>query len=118
MLMPSMTSPSSISRRAAHCEQTVTEPPSTSAASSSASGVARGSQNSSARPGSANHAASPVIHKDTSAPLARAAEATVNAWLQRSESSVPHVTFTTRERVMGAKLALGGKGCGTCLAVS
>ena len=46
--------------------------------------MARSSSNASARPGTPNHAASPVSHRETSAPAATAAAATVNAWLQRS----------------------------------
>ena len=49
----------------------------------------------SARPGTANHAASPVSHRLTSAPAATAVEATVNAWLARSGSSAPAVLMTS-----------------------
>ena len=67
-------------RRAAHWVHTVTRPPPAStAASRSASGAACGSANASARPGTPNHAASPVSHSDTSAPAATAVAATVNA---------------------------------------
>ena len=59
-----------------------------------------GSANSSARPGTPNHAASPVSHSETSAPAATAVAATVKPWLQRSASSAPAVTFTTRARGM------------------
>ena len=59
-----------------------------------------GREKSSARPGTANQAASPVSHSDTSAPEARAAAATVKAWLRRSGSSAPQVTLTTSGRVI------------------
>ncbi len=62
----------------------MTCPSASTAPSRSASGVASGSANSSARPGTPNHAASPVSHSDTSAPAASAVAATVNPWLQRS----------------------------------
>ena len=70
MATPSRRSPSTMPRRAAHWVQTVTRPPATTTASRSASGVARSRTNSSARPGTPNHAASPVSQSDTSAPLA------------------------------------------------
>ncbi len=57
--------------------------------------MACGSENSAARPGSANHADSPVSHSETGTPLAAAAAATVNAWLQRSGASAPAVTLIT-----------------------
>ncbi|RKS71164.1 hypothetical protein BZB76_5650 [Actinomadura pelletieri DSM 43383] len=63
--------------------------------SRSSRGVACGSENSAARPGSANHEDSPVSHSDTGTPLATAAAATVNAWLQRSGASAPAVTLMT-----------------------
>ncbi len=53
------------------------------------------SENSAARPGSANHADSPVSHSETGTSLAAAAAATVNAWLQRSGASAPAVTLIT-----------------------
>ena len=92
---PSRRSSSAIPRRAAHWVHTVTVPSAATLVSRSASGVASGSANSSARPGTENHAASPVSHSDTSAPETAAAAATVNAWLQRSASSEPQVTLTT-----------------------
>ena len=61
----------------------------------SASGAECGRTNSSALPATANQAASPVSQSETSAPLARAALATVNAWAQRSGSLAPAITFTT-----------------------
>src|SRR6266496_3728452 len=48
--MPSMTSPGPMSRRAAHCVQSVTRPPATMLASRSAMGGECGSAMSSARP--------------------------------------------------------------------
>ncbi len=75
-------------------------PPASTAASRSGRGVASGSENSAARSGTANHAASPVSHSETDAPAATAEAATVNAWLQRSASSEPHVTLTTSFRAM------------------
>ncbi len=57
--------------------------------------MACGSENSAARPGSANHADSPVSHSETGTPLAAAAAATVNAGLQRSGASAPAVTLIT-----------------------
>ena len=71
-------------RRAAHCEQTVIVPLVRTAAISWSRGVASSSSNSSARPGTPNHAASPVSHSETSAPDAAAAAATVKPWLRRS----------------------------------
>ena len=44
-----------------------------------ASGFGAGGPGGAARPGSANHADSPVSHSDTSTPLAAATAATVNA---------------------------------------
>ena len=79
---------------------TVTRPPASTAPSRSASGAAWGSANASARPGTPNHAASPVSHSETSAPAATAVAATVNPWLQRSGSSAPQVTLTTSGRTM------------------
>ncbi len=87
-----------MSLRAAHWVHTVTEPAASTAASRSASGAACGSEKSSARPGRPSHADSPVSHSDTRAPAAAAAAATVNAWLQRSGSSLPAVTLMTRLR--------------------
>ena len=95
---PGSRSDSSIPRRTAHWVHTVTRPPATTAASRSASGVACGRANACARPGTPNHAASPVSHSDTSAPAATAVAATVKPWLQRSGSSAPAVTFTTSGR--------------------
>ena len=91
------------SRRAAHCVQTVREPPARTASRRSASGAECGSSNASARPGTASQTASPVSHSETSAPAASAVAATVNAWEQRSGASEPEVHFTTRRggRVMG-----------------
>ena len=63
-------------------------------------GWACGRANASARPGTPNHAASPVSHSETSAPAATAVAATVKPWLQRSGSSAPAVTFTTSGRTM------------------
>lgn len=57
--------------------------------------MACGSENSAARPGRENHADSPVSHRETGTPLAAAAAATVNAWLQRSGASAPAVTLIT-----------------------
>ena len=98
MRMPLIRSSAVMSRRAAHCVHTVTVPAAMTPASRSASGAACGSEKSSARPGSANQADSPVSHKETRTPLATAAPATVKAWLQRSGSSLPAVTLMTRER--------------------
>ena len=56
------------------------------------------------QPGSANQADSPVSHSDTGTPLATAVAATVNAWLQRSGSSLPAVTLMTRDRCDMAEL--------------
>ena len=77
MRTPSRRSASPMPRRAAHCVQTVTRPAPTTAASRSASGAASGSAKASARPGTPNHAASPVSQSETSAPEATAAAATV-----------------------------------------
>ena len=66
-------------------------------ASRSASGAACGSENSSARARVRQPrrlAGEPQA--DTSAPDATAAAATVKAWLHRSASASPTVTFTTR----------------------
>src|ERR1017187_10343512 len=98
MRAPGTRSPALIARGAAHGVHTVTAPLARILASSSASGTACGRAMSSAPPGSANHAASPVSHRETARPLAIAAAATVRAWLQRSGSSLPAVTFTTRDR--------------------
>jgi hypothetical protein len=57
--------------------------------------VACGSENPAARPGNANHADSPVSQRETGTPLAAAAAAPVNAWLQRSGASAPAVTLIT-----------------------
>lgn len=57
--------------------------------------MACGSEKSAARPGSANHADSPVSHSETGTPLAAAAAAAVNAWLHRSGASAPTVTLIT-----------------------
>ena len=54
-----------------------------------------GSENISARPGTANQLASPVNHSDTRTPAASAVAVTVNACEQRSGSSAPDVSFTT-----------------------
>src|SRR5689334_21077035 len=98
ILMPSIRSLASMSRRAAHWVQTVTVPAARTPASRSASGAACGSEKSSARPGRPNQADSPVSHSETETPLATAAAATVKAWLQRSGSSLPAVTLMTSER--------------------
>jgi hypothetical protein len=98
MRMPGITSSAVISRRAAHCVHTVTVPSASTSESRSASGAACGSEKSAARPGRANQADSPVSHNDTVTPLATAVDATVKAWLQRSASSLPAVTLTTRDR--------------------
>ena len=98
MRMPVSTSPGVMSLRAAHWVHKVTVPAASTAASRSASGAACGSVKSSARPGRANHADSPVSQSEVLIPLATAVAATVNAWLQRSGSSLPAVTLTTRER--------------------
>src|SRR5690349_21736133 len=98
ILMPSIRSPASMSRRAAHWVHTVTVPAARTPASRSASGAACGSEKSSARPGRPNQADSPVSHSETETPLATAAAATVKAWLQRSGSSLPAVTLMTSER--------------------
>ena len=66
--------------------------------------MAWGSENSAARPGSANHADSPVSHREIGTPLAAAAAATVNAWLQRSGASAPAVTLMTSGLAMGGTL--------------
>src|SRR5690348_8839866 len=98
ILMPSIRSLASMSRRAAHWVHTVTVPAARTPASRSASGAACGSEKSSARPGRPNQADSPVSHSETETPLATAAAATVKAWLQRSGSSLPAVTLMTSER--------------------
>ena len=85
-----------MSRRAAHCVQSVTRPPATMLASRSAMGGECGSTMSSARPGSASQAASAASHSDTATPLAIAVAATVRAWPHRSGSSLPAVTLMTR----------------------
>jgi hypothetical protein len=103
MRMPSMTSAGVISRRAAHWVHTVTVPAASTPASRSASGAACGSEKSSARPGRANQADSPVSHSETVTPLATAAAATVKAWLHRSGSSLPAVTLITKDRVPTAQ---------------
>ena len=54
-----------MSRRAAHCVHSVTLPAASTAASRSASGAECGRSNVSARPGSANHADSPVSQSST-----------------------------------------------------
>src|ERR1700678_1993090 len=94
--MPAMTSAGVISLRAAHWLHTVTVPSASTEASRSGSGAASGRLKPSARPGSANHAASPVSQSETGTPLATAVAATVNDWLQRSGSSLPAVTLITR----------------------
>ncbi len=66
--------------------------------------MACGSENPAARPGSANHAASPVSHREIGTPLAAAAAATVNAWLQRSGASAPAVTLMTSGLAMQGTL--------------
>src|SRR5689334_24353155 len=98
ILMPSIRSLASMSRRAAHWVHTVTVPAARTPASRSASGAACGSEKSSARPGRPNQADSPVSHSETETPLATAAAATVKAWLQRSGSSLPAVVLMTSER--------------------
>ncbi len=67
--------------------QTVTRADASSRSRSSASGAACGSTNSSARPGTASHDASPVSHRLTGTPLATAVAATVTAWDSRSGAS-------------------------------
>ena len=79
ILTPAITSCGVMSRRAAHWLQIVTVPRASTDASRSASGAACGSEKSSARPGSPNHAASPVSHSETGTPLAIAVDATVKA---------------------------------------
>ena len=78
----------------------VTVPASSTIASRSAERGGVRQRNSSARPGVANQAASPVSHRLTAAPEATPAAATVKPWLHRSGSASPTVTFTTRLRVM------------------
>lgn len=95
MRMPGRTSSGPIPRRAAHWVQSVTRPAARMTPRRSSREVAWGSENSAARPGSANHADSPVSHRETPTPLAAAAAATVNAWLQRSGASAPAVTLMT-----------------------
>lgn len=99
---PSMTSFSVISRRAAHCVQSVIRPAATIESIRSGSGAACGRSNSAARPGSANHADSPVSQSETSTPLATATAATVNACEQRSGASAPAVTLITSFFAMAA----------------
>ena len=60
VIFPGSTSAPVIERRAAHCEQTVIRPSARTAPRRSVSGVASGRSNTSARPGTANHAESPV----------------------------------------------------------
>ncbi len=86
-------------RRAAHCVHTVTVPAVSTASSSWANGAAPSSVNVAARPGTPNQDASPVSHSDTVTPDATAVAATVNACEQRSGSSAPTVTLTTRSRM-------------------
>src|SRR5689334_12167725 len=119
ILMPSIRSLASMSRRAAHWVHTVTVPAARTPASRSASGAACGSEKSSARPGRPNQADSPVSHSETETPLATAAAATVKAWLQRSGSSLPAVTLMTSERsgmaetlVVRARPGTGAAGSG------
>src|SRR4051812_17778350 len=83
-------------RRSAHWLHTVTRPLASTMSRRSAIGVAC-SRWRETRPGTANQAASPVIHRLTSAPAAAADAATVNAWFARSGSSAPAVHFTTRD---------------------
>ena len=73
----------------------MTRPASIRIASRSGSGAACGSSKVAARPGSANHADSPVSQNDTSTPDAAAVLATVNACEQRSGASAPAVALTT-----------------------
>lgn len=97
ILIPSIRSPGSMDRRAAHWVHSVTVPAASTESRRSCSGAACCSLSSAARPGSANHADSPVSQSDTVTPLATAAAATVNAWLQRSGSFSPAVTLITRD---------------------
>lgn len=79
---PGITSATPISRRMAHCEHKVTEAfdsGARSVASNSASGAAYGSSKVSARPGKANHDASPLSQSDVFTPEASAVAATVKA---------------------------------------
>src|SRR5690606_39032888 len=99
-------------RRAAHWVQTVTVPPASTAASRSGSGAECGSSNSSARPGTASQADSPVSHNETRAPAATAVAATVNACAHRSGASVPAVALTTSVRAMGDSIGSTPRGCG------
>ena len=62
----------------------------------SATGLACGRSSDGARPGTANHTASPVSHTVTSAPAATPEAATVQAWLARSGASAPQVSLPTR----------------------
>ena len=98
MRTPSTTSSAVMPRRWAHWVQTRHLSVGDDGRQQVRNGAARCRSKVSARPGSANHAASPVSHRPTSAPAATAAAATVNAWLQRSGSSAPQVTFTTSFR--------------------
>src|SRR5262249_36501435 len=89
---------------------TVTLPALSTPASRSDSGTECARVTSAARPGSPNQEASPVSHSDTGTPLAAAAAATVNAWLQRSGSSLPAVALTTRDLPLLPPSGAGGSG--------
>ena len=86
-----------MSRRCAHWVHTVSVPIASTVSRRSANGAECGSSKVSARPGTPNHAASPVNHSDTATLEAAAVAATVKAWAHRSGSSAPAVHFTTSD---------------------
>src|SRR5680860_189671 len=99
--MPGTRSASVRSRRAAHWVHTVRVPPTITASRSTCSSTEWGSENCSARPGTAIHADSPVSQRLTWAPLVRAVVATVNAWDSFSGDSIPAVSLMISWRDWG-----------------